>query len=59
MDYQVDYVFADNEEKIKEYNVKETNSTFIVRVNGLECMIEKDDIKMREDDGQELDDNFD
>lgn len=57
LDYQVDYVFRDNEEKIKEYNIKETNSTFILQTNGIEYLIEKDDIKIREE--SELDDDFD
>lgn len=60
LNYQVDYVFGDKEEKIKEYDVKETNSTFIIRVNGLEYLLEKDDIKMRDEENEEeLDDVFD
>lgn len=57
LDYDIDYIFDDYDEKINEYDVKETNSTFIVRVNGIEYLIEKDDIKIREE--SELDDDFD
>lgn len=55
--YQVTNQFENEDKVITRYSVKETNTTYILKVNNLENMIEKDEIKIRQDNT--LDDEFD
>ena len=55
--YQVTNQFENEDKLITGYSLRETNTTYILKVNNLENMIEKDEIKIRKDNT--LDDEFD